>query len=167
VDFNLVSDREMYLFVVQSTHRVFRRPEALLPDLVLLLQGYGAVMRTVRESLRTSSGIVFRLQEVFVLPTPWHVGRVILVGDAAHPTMPQLASGAALAVEDALVLADELSRTDSVCDAFDVFDKRREQRCRLVVAGSAEIGRLERVGAPAEAQSAIVERTLALLTQPI
>jgi 2-polyprenyl-6-methoxyphenol hydroxylase-like FAD-dependent oxidoreductase len=167
VGFNLVSDREMYLFAVETTPRIFRRPDGLRDQLAALLQGYGGVMRTVRESLRASSGVVFRPQEVFVLPTPWHVGRVMLVGDAAHPTMPQLASGAALAVEDAIVLADELSRSDSVADALDAFEKRREQRCRLVVDSSAEIGRLERAEAPPEAQSAVVARTLALLTEPI
>ena len=37
-------------------------------------------------------------------------GRVLLIGDAAHPTTPQLASGAGMAVEDGLVIADELLR---------------------------------------------------------
>lgn len=41
----------------------------------------------------------------------WHAGRLILIGDAAHATGPVWAQGAALALEDALVLADLLSRT--------------------------------------------------------
>jgi 2-polyprenyl-6-methoxyphenol hydroxylase-like FAD-dependent oxidoreductase len=102
-----------------------------------------------------------------VLPTPWHKGRVLLVGDAAHPTTPQLASGAGLAAEDGLVLADELDTTGSIPEAFAAFEKRREQRCRMVGDGSSEIGRLERAGAPPAAQTAIVEQVLALLMEHI
>ena len=38
----------------------------------------------------------------------WHEGRVVLIGDAAHATHPHMGQGGSLAVEDALVLADEL-----------------------------------------------------------
>lgn len=43
---------------------------------------------------------------------------------------------------------------------------RREERCRLVVSSSMEIGRLEQAGAPVEQQTAVVERALAILQQP-
>jgi hypothetical protein len=70
-------------------------------------------------------------------------------------------------VEDGLVLADELDATESIPKAFVAFEKRREQRCRLAVDSSHEIGRLERAVAPAAAQTAVVERALALLREPI
>ncbi|WP_312867625.1 FAD-dependent monooxygenase [Amycolatopsis pithecellobii] len=40
-----------------------------------------------------------------VMSKPWHDGRVILIGDAAHTTTPQIGYGAGLAVEDAVVLS--------------------------------------------------------------
>jgi salicylate hydroxylase len=43
-----------------------------------------------------------------VIPTDWHKERVVLLGDAAHPTLPFLAQGANLALEDAWVLAREV-----------------------------------------------------------
>ena len=50
----------------------------------------------------------------FVTLDRWHDGRVVLVGDAAHATHPHMGQGGSLAVEDALVLADELARADSL-----------------------------------------------------
>ena len=167
VGFTPVSDDRMYLFVLERTPKERRTPDALVPDLAALLEGYGGIVKTIRESLTTASEVVFRPLEAFLLPAPWHVGRVILIGDAAHPTTPQLASGAGIAVEDALVLAEEIEVAATVPDAFDAFLARREERCRLVVESSIEIGRLEQQRAPAEAQTAVVEHALRRLAEPI
>ena len=66
----------------------------------------------------------------------WRVGRVLLVGDAAHACSPTLAQGASMAFEDAVVLADLLDGvthgTVSLHRALDVFVARREPRARWV-----------------------------------
>jgi 2-polyprenyl-6-methoxyphenol hydroxylase-like FAD-dependent oxidoreductase len=167
VGFTPVSNDQMYLFALERTEKKFHTPDQLLPGLIELLKAYGGPVRTIRESLKKDDEIVFRPLEAFFLPAPWHVDRVMLIGDAAHPTTPQLASGAGIAVEDALVLAEELAGAASVAEAFDAFVARREERCRLVVESSIEIGRLEQAQAPAAAQTAVVERALAILAQPI
>jgi 2-polyprenyl-6-methoxyphenol hydroxylase-like FAD-dependent oxidoreductase len=92
---------------------------------------------------------------------------VLLIGDAAHPTTPQLASGAGMAVEDALVLGDELAKAQTVPDAFAGFMARRYERCRLVVENSLEIGRREQRRASVEEQTHLVEESLRVLAQPI
>jgi 2-polyprenyl-6-methoxyphenol hydroxylase-like FAD-dependent oxidoreductase len=117
--------------------------------------------------LNEASEIVFRPLEGFFLPPPWHRGHVLLIGDAAHPTTPQLASGAGMAVEDALVLAEEVARAASVPEALLAFMARREERCRLIVESSIEIGRLEQARAPVAEQTAVVQRALQILTAPI
>lgn len=43
----------------------------------------------------------------------WYMGRVVLVGDSAHAVLPTAGGGVSMAIESAVVLADELSRTDS------------------------------------------------------
>ncbi|WP_275949094.1 MULTISPECIES: FAD-dependent monooxygenase [Bradyrhizobium] len=48
------------------------------------------------------------------MPAPWHRGRVVLLGDAAHSLTPQMTSGGGMAIEDALVLAQELDRNDDL-----------------------------------------------------
>jgi 2-polyprenyl-6-methoxyphenol hydroxylase-like FAD-dependent oxidoreductase len=71
--------------------------------------------------------------EEAVLPRP-PTGRVVLVGDAAHATAPNMAEGAAMAAEDALVLAEELGAHGSVPAALAAFSARRAPRTDWVRA---------------------------------
>ena len=93
---------------------------------------------------------------------------MLLIGDAAHATTPHLASGAGLAVEDALVLAQELDRnTTDIGRALAGFMERRYPRVRLAVASSIEVGRREQAGESPEAQAAVVEQAHRALAAPI
>ena len=60
------------------------------------------------------------------LPT-WHDDSVVLVGDACHPMLPFMAQGAAMAIEDAYVLAQCLSRY-SLDDALIIYEQTRKPR---------------------------------------
>ncbi|VCU68719.1 FAD-dependent urate hydroxylase [Pigmentiphaga humi] len=165
---NPVSDSEMYMFLLEPLAEPNRIEECdLHRGLAALMQGYGGVLEEIRGQLDEVSRIVRRPLEGFLLPAPWHAGRVVLIGDAAHPTTPQLASGAGMAVEDALVLAEELDQAESVAQALHRFMQRRYERCRLVVENSLRIGCLEQAKAPIEQQAALVETSLAALAQPI
>ncbi|MGC4855577.1 FAD-dependent monooxygenase [Micromonospora sp. DT4] len=62
----------------------------------------------------------------------WHRGRVLLVGDAAHATAPTLSQGAAMALEDAVVLAESLRAAGSVEAALMAYESRRRPRTRWV-----------------------------------
>jgi 2-polyprenyl-6-methoxyphenol hydroxylase-like FAD-dependent oxidoreductase len=64
----------------------------------------------------------------------WVRGRVVLVGDAAHATSPNMAEGAAMALEDALVLADCLRRPEPLPAALSAFEARRRPRTDWVRA---------------------------------
>lgn len=58
----------------------------------------------------------------------WVKGRVVLVGDAAHAASPSMAQGAAMALEDALVLAETLTSTGTVNNALAAYMRRRKLR---------------------------------------
>lgn len=62
----------------------------------------------------------------------WSRGHVLLLGDAAHATTPNMAQGAAMAVEDALVLAGTLGSTDSIPTALREYEQRRRPRVEWV-----------------------------------
>ena len=62
----------------------------------------------------------------------WHQGRVVLIGDAAHATAPIWAQGAALAAEDALVLADLLAAREDWTTVGREFEARRRPRVEHV-----------------------------------
>jgi FAD-dependent urate hydroxylase len=59
---------------------------------------------------------------------PWVRGRVVLVGDAAHAMSPNMAEGAGMALEDALVLADTVAAGRPLVE----FEARRRPRVRFV-----------------------------------
>ncbi|CAN5396410.1 FAD-dependent oxidoreductase [soil metagenome] len=67
-----------------------------------------------------------------VRQAPYGRGRVLLIGDAAHAMAPAMAQGAALAMEDALVLADLLAAGPSWDKATKLFEQRRRPRIAWV-----------------------------------
>jgi 2-polyprenyl-6-methoxyphenol hydroxylase-like FAD-dependent oxidoreductase len=167
VGFTPISDTEMYMFVLETAPKMFREETNLHIPLKELLKDYGGDVAKVRDALTADDKIVFRPLEAFVLPAPWYRGRVLLIGDSAHPTTPQLASGAGMAVEDALVLEDLLKKSTDIPLVLADFMARRIERCRMIVEGSMEIGRLEQARAPVAEQTAVVQRVLAALTEPV
>ena len=64
---------------------------------------------------------------------------MLLIGDAAHATTPHTASGAGLAIEDAVVLGELLRRGTPLAEALEEFMARRYERCRLVVENSLQV----------------------------
>ena len=67
-----------------------------------------------------------------VVPPTWASRRVVLVGDAAHASSPNMAQGAAMALEDALVLADLLATNQDIDEALTEFQRRRTPRITWV-----------------------------------
>lgn len=169
VGFTPVSQDHMYMFLLERCPQRWQEPEDNYKTLKQLLDGYGGILAEIRESLSEQDNphINFRPLECFDLPGPWYQGKVLLIGDAAHPTTPQLASGAGMGIEDALVLAEIFKEESNIENAFIEFMRRREKRCRLVTQSSMEIGRLEQQRAPVEQQTAVVENALNILKEAI
>jgi 6-hydroxynicotinate 3-monooxygenase len=68
----------------------------------------------------------------------WSRGRLVLLGDACHAMMPYMASGAAMAIEDAAVLARCLLQSDDHSVAFQLYRATRQSRISKVQRISAE-----------------------------
>ncbi|GLK45976.1 MULTISPECIES: FAD-dependent oxidoreductase [Novosphingobium] len=96
-------------------------------------------IRALAEQITDDAGVVYRPLEGLMVHGPWHKGRVVLLGDAVHATTPHLGQGAGMAIEDALVLAEELGRSDAPEAAFAAYRERRYERCRYIVEKSLEI----------------------------
>ncbi len=76
-------------------------------------------------------------------PLPvWRRGRVTLLGDAAHAMLPFLGMGAAMAIEDGMILARAMQSSGTVEEGFERYEAARRPRTALVHAKSAEQGRL-------------------------
>lgn len=121
----------------------------------------------LREQITDDSAVVYRPLEWLFLEGVWHKGRVVLLGDAAHATTPHLGQGAGMAIEDSIVLAEELASKDTVEAAFQAYHQRRYDRCKSIVDSSVGICRSQLGIGPrveqAQATKAMVER----IAQPI
>lgn len=134
----------MYMFCnVGDPSPEWRGPDEWPDMLREMLEGFGGLVAEVREQITDQSIVDCRLPEYLVVPAPWHKGNSILVGDAAHTTTPHLAAGAAMGLEDAIALGEELDRVDDISLALEAFTGRRADRCRLVVENSATLARWE------------------------
>lgn len=67
----------------------------------------------------------------------WHRGGAVLLGDAAHPTLPFMAQGASMALEDVWALATALSGTGPLDARLAAYQRRRQTRARRVVAAAS------------------------------
>jgi 2-polyprenyl-6-methoxyphenol hydroxylase-like FAD-dependent oxidoreductase len=166
---NPVSKTEMYLFVTEPRPtNDFVDPASFASQLRNLMADFSApTLQAIREQISDASQIVYRPLEGLLMPRPWSVGRVVLIGDTVHATTPHLASGACIGIEDALVLAEELAHRGEVLDALVAFEARRWERCRMVVQNSARLGEIEIAGGDKEEHARIMRESLMALAQPI
>jgi 2-polyprenyl-6-methoxyphenol hydroxylase-like FAD-dependent oxidoreductase len=130
------------------------------------------MVTNVVDQITDPKGVIYRPLETLLMPAPWYKNRVAMIGDAVHATIPQLGQGAGLAIEDAVVLGEELANADDPQAAFDRYMVRRYDRCKMVVDVSAQVGEWEQLewqGRLPEGANigALMGKTLAALGAPI
>jgi 2-polyprenyl-6-methoxyphenol hydroxylase-like FAD-dependent oxidoreductase len=103
------------------------------------LAQYGGYVAEIAASLNSQSDIVYSPIEPLLLPWPWCRGRVAIGGDAAHTFAPHLTQGAAMAAEDAFVLAREVLADDVPVEARLMrYSQKRYPRCAFVYTFSGQ-----------------------------
>ncbi|GAA2090432.1 FAD-dependent oxidoreductase [Kitasatospora saccharophila] len=123
----------MYLGAVFAEAEDFRPdPERAHEQLAERLAGFSGPVAEALTHVTDPAAVVYSRISQVTVEEPWHVGRVVLAGDAAHASTPHLAQGAAMAVEDALVLAQELDAAADVPSALDAWEARRRPRAMFV-----------------------------------
>ncbi|HEX8677248.1 MAG TPA: FAD-dependent monooxygenase, partial [Segetibacter sp.] len=130
------------------------------------------LITNIIDKIKDPKAIIYRPLETLLLPDPWFKNRVLIIGDAAHATIPQLGQGASLAVEDAVVLAEILAKEGNLADLLTEFMKRRFERCKLVVDVSKQVGIWEQMEwngqlPPDVNIGALMGKTMGALMQPI
>ena len=133
----------MYILYIEAVpvDRV-RMPEDRLAEIFReRLAEFGGPVAEVRDHYLTDAAqVVVRPVESLLVPPPWHRGRVVLVGDSVHATSPHVGQGGAMAIEDALVLAEEVEAGDDLESALRRYNDRRYPRCREIWEISRQIG---------------------------
>ncbi|WP_433291229.1 FAD-dependent monooxygenase [Actinoplanes sp. CA-030573] len=133
----------LYAYVVEDARdRSTLSPAESLAVMRELSQAYHGPWDDIRAVLTDPARVNYTWFESHLLDAPWHRGRVVLIGDAAHACPPTLAQGAAQALEDASVLAELLLAHDELSDElWESFTTRRFERARTVVDGSLQLCR--------------------------
>lgn len=163
-----LSEETMYLFATSAEPGNPHHAEADLPALMRdRLKQYRGIIAELRETINDPKEIVYRPMEVLFVEEPWYRGRAVLIGDAAHATTPHLAQGAGLAIEDAIVLADELEHATDVATAFDGFHTHRYQRCKTICEGSITVGEWELDHSPEADHKGMLVNMITLAAKPI
>jgi len=136
-----VSMDAAYLYIVEAADPSMRYTDSELAAVMTgKLEAYtGPLVRECVDHLPQSTAISYRHLEWLLLPAPWNHGRVLIIGDAAHCNPPVLAQGAAMGIEDAVVLAELLAATGSADSALADFSARRFPRASLVVNSSVQL----------------------------
>ncbi|HEX6681979.1 MAG TPA: NAD(P)/FAD-dependent oxidoreductase [Candidatus Limnocylindrales bacterium] len=120
------------------------QPEGRTERLANLLTPYGAPVADLLRSLPGDDEPLYLWRMSDVRAPRWVQGRVALVGDAAAAFLPTAGIGASMALESAAVLADELSRTDSIYlpNALELYQRRRRHRVEAAQTQSRRLARL-------------------------
>jgi 2-polyprenyl-6-methoxyphenol hydroxylase-like FAD-dependent oxidoreductase len=170
VGFNPVSTTHMYMYLLHKAAANPRIEPVEQPRMLYeAMAGFGGFVPAIRETVLTSNAhtVNYRQLEVLLQPAPWYRGRAVLIGDAAHATTPHLAYGAGMAIEDGVVLVEELGRCASLGAALEGFMARRFERCRRVIENSVELGRLEMTHGSPAVHAKLMSESLAALREPI
>jgi 2-polyprenyl-6-methoxyphenol hydroxylase-like FAD-dependent oxidoreductase len=131
---------QMYLYCLFPVDEDYRPPAAELVSLARArIEPFGGVVAELREAIQEPGQIHYTRFETMLAPDPWYRGRAVVIGDAAHCTTPHLAAGAAMCLEDAIALGEELAAAPTVDDALRAFCKRRFDRCKYVVETAAQL----------------------------
>jgi 2-polyprenyl-6-methoxyphenol hydroxylase-like FAD-dependent oxidoreductase len=168
--FNPILPDDMYIYVLQQTDdgRPQLTSEQSYTQLMEVLSEYGGLVKETRERLTPQHQSHYGPLYTSFIYGPWHRGRVVLIGDAVHATPPHLASGAGIAIEDAIVLARALREQTTVSSAFELFTTQRYERCRMVIENSRQLSRWDLdPDAPGMQAAQLVRDTWAALSQPI
>lgn len=163
-----LADNLMYMFLTShEPGNPWMDKDSLAAEMRKRLGGFGGVIGELREQISDSNQVVYKPLEVVFVNESWYRGRVLLIGDAAHATTPHLGQGAGMAIEDAVVLSEELTAGGSVEQQLERFMARRFERCKFIAESSVLAGDKEIAHDHSFDRIGLVKRMLKVTAEPI
>lgn len=137
-----------WYIIKEKTTQGSLSPDKDKEELKSFFKGYHPVVQQVIES----SGEIYSSALMDIKPSArknlkWFKHHNLMIGDAIHPTTPNMANGACLAIEDAYLLSDLLSKllsqkSTNIEEVYTTFQKRREKKVNPIVEQSWLFGNL-------------------------
>ncbi|MGW0333158.1 FAD-dependent oxidoreductase [Streptomyces sp. NPDC003011] len=160
-------DTTLYAYVVEGNRdRASVPPESYAAEMRRLACAYGGFWTQITPHITDSAQVNYTWFDRLLVEGSWHRGRIVLVGDAAHCCPPTLAQGAAMSLEDALVLAELLTGADDWDDTlFQAYYERRVPRVRAVVEASVRLGQWQLDGVRDADVPGLMGRTMTMLRE--
>ncbi|MFE4964624.1 FAD-dependent monooxygenase [Streptomyces sp. NPDC056660] len=127
--------------------------------------GYGGTWGRIIASLPDDTAVDYRWIEAVLVDEDWYRGRAMVIGDAAHACPPLIAQGAAMCMEDAVLLAELVTADEPADRALARFMARRLPRVRMVLDNSLRLAEWEiHPETPGADPARIMSETLSSLT---
>jgi 2-polyprenyl-6-methoxyphenol hydroxylase-like FAD-dependent oxidoreductase len=135
-----LSQDRMYLLLTGPEPYRARYDPAELPRMLReRLEQFGGLIGELRDRIDDGDDVIYGPLHEIRVPLPWFKGRIVLAGDAVHACTPHLTQGAGMALEDAVVLAEELDVDRPVPAALAAYGTRRHPRTKFVQDASRAI----------------------------
>ncbi|WP_042454327.1 FAD-dependent monooxygenase [Neobacillus dielmonensis] len=137
-----LADGKVYWFACIKAKA--RDPQAALygiKDLSTIFKNYHSPIQQIIEA--TSEEALIHNDILDIKPIQqFAFGRIVLLGDAAHATTPNLGQGAGQAMEDAYILAKCLESSEAIETAFKAFERKRVRRTNKIIKMSKQVGQI-------------------------
>lgn len=158
-----ISDDKLYIFgtVPEPEEHWYAREEwpAVMRQKFAEFQG---PVRRFLDEVSDTTEVLYTVVEEVAAALPWHQGRCLLIGDAAHASTPFMGQGGAMAVEDAVVLGRMVAENSgNVPELLRRFGEKRYPMCKFVQDASRQVGEAGAVEDPAscQARNAAMQKT--------
>lgn len=167
--FITVSKDLAYIFCLVNADENKRvSKDDLIPEALKALAPFGGDIAKSLGKINDPTTVNYSLLRPVLVKPNWYKGRVLLIGDAAHAVTPHLAHGAGLAIEDGLVIGEELQRNPDISRALKAFMARRFGRCAFTVETTVQLSKLQQASPfPTPEQARISHAGTLRLAEPI
>ncbi|MEU9453354.1 FAD-dependent monooxygenase [Streptomyces sp. NPDC048277] len=161
-----ISDEQCYAYLLdENLDASLIGPRASLDLMRERGAGYGGTWGKILAALPDDTAVDYRWIEAVLVDEDWHRGRTMVIGDAAHACPPLIAQGAAMCMEDAVLLAELVTADEPVDKALERFMSRRLPRVRMVLDNSLRLAEWEiHPDTPGADPARIMSETLSSLT---
>ena len=140
--FSQIAENQVYWFAVVNTKQSKSdSTDTIKSELQQLYKGFHPLVLKIIDHTETTKIITSDLSDLKRLDT-WYKEKVVLVGDAAHATTPNMGQGAGQALEDAYYLANILAKTNQIEQTLGLFESSRREKVDYVVNNSWRFGKM-------------------------